>query len=160
MIVLDSTSVSLEASVHDVMSREFDTIQADSFAEEAVDLISQKSTGCLVVVTGNQAVGIITEQDIITRITANRVDPSKIYAKDIMSTPVITVRDDDTLTEAAGVMTQYKVNRLVVVEQSGAVAGLITTEDLTSWLSKGHGTGQTLDQPKNGEQTETLGPYR
>jgi CBS domain-containing protein len=149
--------VSLDTSIESVMSKGFDTVEADAFAVKAVDLISQHSDGCLVVVAGGNAVGIVTEDDIVTKITANRVDPSKVYVRDIMSTPVITISEDSTVERAAETMTQYKINRLVVVERSGAVAGLITSEDLASCISKRGSRDQLTTESKG---TEPLGPYR
>jgi predicted transcriptional regulator len=147
-----------DATVQDVMSKEFHSIPADSLAKEALDKFSQESTGCLVVLAGERVVGIVTQEDIITRVTANRVDPTKVYVRDIMSTPVITVRDDFTINKAAEVMAEYKVSRLVVIEPTGAVAGLITTDDLTSWLSKANGNPPT--QPKPERPSDALGPYQ
>ena len=150
--------VSLGSSVESIMSRGFDTIPAKALAEEAIEKIAQKSVECLVVVAENQAVGILTEQDIVTKIAANKVDPSKVYAQDIMSTPVITVRNDATVEKAAEVMTRFKVKRLVVTEASGAVAGMITTEDLTAFLSKRDGEGKGT-RP-DGSPSDAGGPYR
>jgi predicted transcriptional regulator len=149
-----------ETTVQEVMSREFHSIGADSLAKEAVDKFSQEPTGCLVVLAGNRVVGIITQEDIVSRVTVHRVDPSKVYVRDIMSTPVITVRDDFTVNKAAEIMAQYKVNRLVVVEPGGAVAGLITTADLTSWLSKANGNLPIQEQPRPEKPSDAVGPYQ
>lgn len=152
--------MSLDVNVREIIGSDFQTIEAGSSAADAASLISQKPVGCLVVVENDHAVGIVTEQDIVTEVTANKVDPSKIYVRDIMSTPVIAVRNDNTLKEAAEMMATYKVHRLVVVEGNGAVAGVITTEDLASWISKDGAKSQEVSRPRGPEEMGAMGPYQ
>ena len=53
-----------------------------------------------------------------------------------MSSPVITVKVKATVTEAAEIMSDYGVRKLPVVDESGKLAGVITSLELARWLAK------------------------
>jgi CBS domain-containing protein len=139
------------------MSKDVSTIDMNESVFSAAANISKKAIGCLIVVKNRQAIGIVTEQDIVTKVTANAADPKKVYVKDIMSTPVISVKSMASLREAAELMTEYKVRRLAVVEDDGALSGLITTEDLARWLAK---QGNYEDPALNAIAKVKGGPYQ
>lgn len=149
--------MSLDESVEQLMSKDVLTIDMNDSVLSAAANISKKSVGCLIVVRDRQAVGIVTEQDIVTKVTANAADPKKVYVRDIMSTPVISVKRLATLRDAAELMTEYKVRRLVVVEEDGALSGLITTEDFARWLAK---QGDYQDAALNAIAKLKAGPYQ
>ncbi len=98
----------------------------------------KRGVSCAVIVQGTTAVGIVTERDLVAKVLADIVDPTKVLVRDIMSTPLITVPSKATLTEAASLMAGYRIRRLVVVD-SGAMVGIITTGDIARSLAERHG---------------------
>lgn len=112
------------------------TVESTATVREAAVLMSKKAYGCVLVVEGDRAIGIITERDIVRQITAEGVDPSKVRAADIMSTPLVTIPVNSTVMEAAERMSAYGIRRIVVVNEDGALAGLLTAGDLAKWLAK------------------------
>jgi predicted transcriptional regulator len=73
---------------------------------------------------------------MIDKVIATGASPAKVYVKDIMSTPVITVRSSEPITKAAELMSEFGVAKLPVVDESGTLAGLITSVELARWLAK------------------------
>jgi CBS domain-containing protein len=125
-----------EPDVQEIMASSVLTVDATATVRDAAVLMSKKAYGCVLVVEGDHAIGIITERDIVRQITAEGVDPSKVRAADIMSTPLVTIPVNATILEAAERMSTYGIRRIVVVYDDGALAGLLTAGDLAKWLAK------------------------
>jgi CBS domain-containing protein len=90
--------------------------------------------GAVIVLEGNKPQGLITEKDIIEKIANTSKDPSKTFAKDIMSSPAATVEYKESLTDMLKMMRDRQVRRLVVTKK-GEVAGLITERRILEALA-------------------------
>jgi len=123
-----------EDRVEDIMTKDVLMIDADSSALVAARIISP--LGYLIIMKGVRATGIVTEHDIVLKVTANGTDPSKLCVRDIMSTPVISVTSDASVEDAAEMMTECKIRRLAVTKGDGTFVGVVTLEDLARVLAK------------------------
>jgi CBS domain-containing protein len=121
-------------------------IDQNTTVKQAASVMEQKGYGCLIIVSGSVAIGIVTERDFVHKIVAQGVDPSKVLIQDIMSTPLITVSKKETIRQTAENMCKYGVRRMVVVDESGRLAGLVTAGDLAKWLA---GLKEYLDPTLN-----------
>lgn len=143
------------------MSKEIATIGLNKTVKDAAAILAKKRNGCVVVVYNEAVTGIVTEQDVVSKVTANGVDPSKVLVRDVMSTPVISVKDTSTLREAAEKMSEYDIRRLIVVNDVGSLSGLITAEDLARWLAKRSNYDDVaLNAIARLKQESREGPYR
>lgn len=116
--------------VKDVMSNPVITIDEDTDIFEAAQLMDKNDVGCIVVIDkGGKPTGIITERDMITRVLAKNIVANKIRAKKVMTSPLITIDPDETLTEAARKMSRLNVRRLGVVYK-GNLEGLVSSKDI------------------------------
>ena len=116
--------------VQDLMSSPVITVILTETMKEVATIMSKNDIGSIVV-TGSKEklVGIITERDIVTRLTALNRLPSQVKVEDVMSSPVITIAPDKDIKEAAMSMKEHGIRRLVVVER-GKVIGIITSRDI------------------------------
>ncbi len=97
---------------------------------EATKLMSDKKIGSVLVKDSQGSIGgVFTERDVVRRVVANGVDPGKTSVKDVMSTPLITVRADTPIDEAARLMTEKRIRRLPVIE-GGKIVGVVTDRDV------------------------------
>jgi len=96
----------------------------------------EKDIGSLVVSMGKTPVGIVTERDVLRKVTSVGDDPRKIRVRDIMSTTLITAPTGLSIGEAAKKMVSNKIKRLVVVDNEGNLTGLLTATDLIRWMAK------------------------
>jgi CBS domain-containing protein len=104
---------------------------------DAVNLMIEKRVGSVILVDVDESpVGIITERDILRKIVRTSKIASQVALQDIMSHPVITIKPYDSVDTAAALMTKNKVKRLVVLEEDGGLAGMISITDITRKLSK------------------------
>lgn len=115
--------------VRDVMTKNVKTVRTDDSALEAVAKMNKFDVGSVIVTNNNRPVGIITSKNILTRIVESRLDASMVRAKDIMSAPLITIEPDLSLEDAAKLMAQKKIKKLVVMDRD-KLLGILSTSDL------------------------------
>ena len=112
------------------MSSPVITIKDTDSVLAASKLMKKHEIGCVVVVDkSGKPVGLMTERDVVRRVAALDLLPSKVNAGKSMSKPLGSVDASSNITEAAKKMRELKVRRLVVV-QGGSVKGIITSNDI------------------------------
>ena len=115
--------------VRDIMRRNVKTVRTDDSVHAAVLKMNKFQIGSVIVTNNGRAVGIITERNILERIVEPRLDPGTIWAKDIMSSPLVTVDPNDAVEEAAKIMAQKRIKKLPVVE-GDKIVGVVSTSDI------------------------------
>ena len=126
----------MEALVDSIMRKKPEAVDPDMTVTTAAALIAKRSEECLIVAKDNLVVGIVTSSDMIEKVIAVGADPDRVYVRDIMSTPVISVNVTATIGQAAEIMSDYGVRKLPVLDLSGRLAGVITSLELARWLAK------------------------
>ncbi|OGR04659.1 MAG: hypothetical protein A2511_13435 [Deltaproteobacteria bacterium RIFOXYD12_FULL_50_9] len=116
-------------SIEKIMTREVVTISKGYAVSDAVKRMAEHSISCIVVEDDKLPIGILTERDIV-RLFRKGEDVAKLTVDAVMSRPVETISADITVHEAANLMTQKGIRRMVVVDQNGRIAGLITQRDI------------------------------
>jgi signal-transduction protein with cAMP-binding, CBS, and nucleotidyltransferase domain len=116
--------------VKDVMSSPTITIDEEASVHTVAQRMEKYKVGGIIV-TGKQEkpLGIITERDLVIRVLAKNSRPSKLTAKQVMTSPLITVNPDETLSEAARRMSRLDIRRLGVMYK-GDLVGVITSKDI------------------------------
>jgi CBS domain-containing protein len=116
--------------VKDVMTSPVITISEDGIVHDAAKQMDKNDVGCIVVMDKkSKPVGIITERDLITRVLAKNLLASKVNAKKVMTSPLLTIDPDEPLVEAARKMSRLNVRRLGVIYKGGLV-GLVSSKDI------------------------------
>lgn len=116
--------------VKDVMTSPVITITEEDTVQEASRLMDKNDVGCIIVIgKEGKPAGIITERDMITRVLSKNTLPSKVKAKKIMTSPLLTIDPDESLTDAARKMSRLNVRRLGVMYR-GNLEGLISSKDI------------------------------
>jgi signal-transduction protein with cAMP-binding, CBS, and nucleotidyltransferase domain len=115
--------------VKDVMSSPVVTIDEDSPANQVAELMDKHGLGCIVV-KGKEGkpIGIITERDMVRRILAKNIRPDSLKAREVMTSPLITVDPDKKISETARMMSRLNVRRLGVVYK-GQLVGVLSSKD-------------------------------
>ncbi len=132
-----------EIPVRDIMTRPVITVDSDTKVVKAAGKMLSANVGGLVVTDGDRSIGIITERDLVGKIVATATNPADVKVGDIMSTPLITVPPDVSLSDAAMKMLKSGVKRLPVISNDGKLIGVITDTDLVSG-SASLGLGEIL----------------
>jgi signal-transduction protein with cAMP-binding, CBS, and nucleotidyltransferase domain len=116
--------------VKDVMTSPVVTVEETASANKVAELMLDNKVGSVIVLdkTGN-AIGIITERDLVVRVLAKNVTPPGTKAKEFMTTPLVAVEPDKTVTDAARMMTKKDIRRLVVLYK-GKLVGIVSSKDI------------------------------
>ena len=135
-------------SVGEVCNREVIVIAPESSVLEAARLMRRCHVGDLVVVQQRNGkavpLGIVTDRDLVIEVMAAEVDPSQVMVGDLATHRLATAREGDEMLDSLAQMAQRGVRRLPVVDQGGALIGILTLDDLLDLLSEQVGNLATL----------------
>jgi CBS domain-containing protein len=115
--------------VRDLMTRRLVSIEAEDSVTEAARLMDRKRIHSILVANGNEFSGIITDLDIISRVVSKGLDPSRVKVREVMTSPLLTIREDAPIEDAAKKMRENGVRRLVV-ESDDRKVGMIAESDI------------------------------
>ncbi len=116
--------------VRDLMTSAPVTIEPQTSVVEAAKKMIQEEKGPLPVVEGDgRPVGMVTDRDVIARVVAEGRDPSSVTVEDIATRELVTIGPDQGADEAALLMDEHQLDRLLVVEGERLV-GIISEADI------------------------------
>ncbi len=115
--------------VAEVMTPEVVTIEPSASIADAAKRMIQQEKGPLPVVEGDRPVGMVTDRDIIARVVAEERDPGSLTVGDIATRELVTIGSDQDVDEAARLMDEHQLDRILVVEGEKLV-GIISEADL------------------------------
>jgi CBS domain-containing protein len=136
--------VSLEESVKGLVVDPIRKVKPNSSVYEAASIMVEKNIGCLLVSGNDGPVGIVTQKDVLRRVTRRRGDPVRIKVEDVMSSPLISIGLDTSIGDAAKKMIENGIKRLVVTGEDGSFRGLITMTDIVRWVAKQEALSDSL----------------
>jgi CBS domain-containing protein len=113
-------------------------IKDNPSALDVAKLMAKHRIGSVLVIEGdnNKPVGIVTERDIIKKVSAQNKRADQVAVRHIMSSPLVTVKSIDSIDTAAETIAENKVKRLVVLEQDGSMVGILSISDIAKKLAK------------------------
>lgn len=118
----------------DILEKSFLSLKANTSAADAAELMKSSRHGFVVVTDDkDEAVGIVTEWDYLSKVTAEGRDAHQLKLGDLMSTDLVYVDAEASLDSAAQVMTEKGVRRLLVMKD-GRIIGVVTSRDVLSRL--------------------------
>ena len=132
--------------VKELMTSRVEVIHPDSTLDEAAAKMKALDIGLLPVCDGDRLVGMLTDRDITVRATAEGEPPTAVRARDIMTEGVLYCFADQLVSEAARLMQEHQVRRLVVLDQDKRLVGIISLGDLAVETRDEELAGQTLEQ--------------
>jgi CBS domain-containing protein len=103
---------------------------------EACRLLAENNVGCLVVIDAGKLCGIVTDRDITLKVTGERKDPQQTSVREVMTPHPARLTVDKTLRDLTTLMHMQHVRRVPIVNETNAVVGLVTLDDMLMLLSK------------------------
>jgi CBS domain-containing protein len=132
--------------IKDVMTREVEVIHPDATLEEAAAKMDALNVGSLPVCDGDRVLGVITDRDITVRATAVGGDPTMARTRDAMTAQVIYGFEDQDVTDAARLMNEHQIRRLIVLNHDKRLVGIVALGDLAVDTGDEPLAGATLKQ--------------
>ena len=119
--------------VRDIMVRDVITIDQSKTAKDVALLLSEKAISSVVVVKEGNPIGLVTERDLARKVSTTDKKSSEVPILEIMSPNFRWVEPMTPIEDAIQKMTNKKIRRLLVLDNSKLV-GIITETDLTKYL--------------------------
>jgi CBS domain-containing protein len=119
--------------VQDIMTRALITVNVSTTGLQVAKMMEQGGIGAVIVKDGDNLVGIVTDRDYATKVAANSL-PFETKVEKIMSSPLITIDQNESILTAAKTMASKKIRKLAVSDD-GNIVGIITSTDLVNQLA-------------------------
>jgi signal-transduction protein with cAMP-binding, CBS, and nucleotidyltransferase domain len=122
-------------------------VEPDSPVLEALSKMRRRYVNSLIVKIDNDDTeyGIVTSTDICDKIVAQDRNPSQTKIREIMTTPLVSVKPEQTIFECAKIMSELGIHHLPVMDENGTIVGMISATDfLVVAEALGHGDGDRL----------------
>ena len=130
--------------VSDAMTAQVVTANPADTIQSVAKIMLEVDTGAVPVFEDGKVIGLVTDRDIVLRVAAVGGDLNGPVSA-VMSTEVQSCRDDDNLADAAAQMANHQLRRLIVTNEAGKLAGILSLGDIaTDYGAKA--VGHTLEE--------------
>jgi CBS domain-containing protein len=116
--------------ISELMTKSPATCELTTSIEEIARQMTRSDCGSLPVIESNRIVGLITDRDIVIRSIAAGKCPLELSAQDLMSHPVVTIGQDETIQDAMKALEFNQIRRLPVVDSNSRLVGIVSVADL------------------------------
>ena len=115
--------------VADVMTTTPVTVAPDTLLLEAAKIMRENHVNSIILSEGDQVKGILTDQDIVRKVVAEGLDPTKTRVGDVAERVLVTIMPQEDIYEAMLIMREHEIRHLPVVDD-GKFIGFITLKDI------------------------------
>ena len=126
-------------AVSQIMTPDVICATADTPLGEIAQLMRDNDCGAIPIIDNVESIrpiGVITDRDITVRTVAEGRNPLELTARDAMSEGAVTIEPDADLEECLDLMEENQLRRIIVVDEDGAVIGLVAQADIAEWASE------------------------
>ncbi|MGC4894319.1 CBS domain-containing protein [Micromonospora sp. DT31] len=120
--------------VSDVMTKQVVYLPAETPLDEAARVMKESDIGDVVVTDGATLAGMLTDRDIVVRAVAERADPGTTTIGSIITREVVMIEQHCTANEAAALMRERNIRRVLVCDTERKLVGIISLGDLAMQL--------------------------
>jgi len=126
--------------IRDIMTRDPACCTPDTKLSEVARLMADQDCGEIPVVENyatERPIGVVTDRDIVLRGIAVGRNPLEMTARDVMSSPVVTVRPETPVEVCCQTLEDQQVRRAPVVDERGRCCGIVSQADIARHASEG-----------------------
>ena len=116
--------------IKDVMTTSVECVRPETTLQEAAAKMKSLNVGSLPVCEGDRPIGIVTDRDIVVRAIADGRDPRTARVPEAMTAEVVSVPETADVKEAARLMKDRQIRRIVVVDPNKRVVGIVSLGDI------------------------------
>lgn len=113
-----------------VMTPQVEVVSPDLSVEQAAEMMSKLDVGVLPVSDGQKLLGMLTDRDIVLRVLGRKQDPKNTKVGETMTRDVTYCFEDQDIQEAAMLMVEKRIRRLVVLTAEKNLVGIVSLGDL------------------------------
>jgi CBS domain-containing protein len=116
--------------VKDVMTTSVECVRPETTLQEAAAKMKSLNVGSLPVCEGDRPIGIVTDRDIVVRAIAEGRDPRTARVPEVMTAEVVSVPETADVKDAARLMKDRQIRRIVVIDPNKRVVGIVSLGDI------------------------------
>lgn len=132
--------------VSDVMTKQVIYLPLETTLDEAARVMKEADIGDVVATDGATLAGVLTDRDIVVRAVAQRSDPARTTIGSIITREVVMIEQTCTAGEAAALMRERGVRRVLVCDNERKLVGIVSLGDLALRLDPQSALGQLTGQ--------------
>lgn len=129
-------------SIHEILDYKGNavwTVSPDNTVFEAIQLMSDKNVGALLVTERGRLIGIVSERDYTRKVALKGKTSKDLRVREIISGEVVSVTPQHTVEECLRLMTENRVRHLPVLDGE-SINGVVSIGDLVNWIISAQGT--------------------
>jgi len=120
-------------TVSSIMTRDVASMDHAKTAHDAAQMMLEKKIGSVIVTAYGKPFGIVTERDLARVMAIIDIPSNCLILSFLASRPLVCASSACTISEAAGIMAQYNIDHLPILENN-KIVGMVTTHDLAMYL--------------------------
>ena len=141
--------------VLEIMTTMAQTILPDATVQQASERMRDYNVGLLPVVEGGKIFGALTDRDIVVHVIAEGHNPHLTTVREVMTRKPFVCYEDQPVTEAARIMQQHHVRRLLVMNRLNKLSGIVTLTDMALKIPNQKLSGRLLHNVADAAQPES-----
>nr|MBI3613233.1 CBS domain-containing protein [Nitrospirota bacterium] len=106
------------------------TVSPETSVLAVAQLMVAQDIGAVLVVEDGRPIGIVTDRDIVVRVTATGALEKAVPVRNIMSASPVVVRADEEVSAAIALMGRHGIRRLPIVDAKGRLVSILTLDDI------------------------------
>lgn len=130
-------------NINEVMTRNVRIASPNDTLKAAAQMMDESDFGLLPVSENDRLIGMLSDRDITIRAVAKGLSPEHSKVRDVMTSEVKYVYDDESVEDAARNMSELQVRRLPVLNREKRLVGIVSLGDIS--LSKEKTAGEALN---------------
>lgn len=144
-----------------IMSRPVFGVEPSSTIREAAALMRRHDVGALAVIDRGRPVGMVTDRDMVVAALADAGDAGARSVAEAMSPGPFACHDDQSIAEAAALMGDMQIERLLVLDRNGRLVGIVSVGDIAVKASEvlaGQAIGEICEDRRTGRRGPGISP--
>lgn len=141
--------------LRDIMTKQVQSITMGTTLREAAQKMRDLDSGILPIVDERAIVGLVTDRDIVIRALAEGKDADDTVTT-AMTTDVVAMYEDDHIEDAAQMMEEKQIRRLIVLDRNQEMAGIVSLADLTREVGDEELTGEVLKKVSQNSDASSM----
>lgn len=134
--------------IREIMTRDVRVASPEDTLQLAAQLMEKDDFGALPIGENDRLVGMLSDRDIVIRAVARGLSPNACKVRDVMSTDVKYVYEDESVAQVARNMSELQVRRLPVLNRDKRLVGIVSLGDLAVTELKPAGDAlRSISQP-------------
>lgn len=131
-------------TIQDLITRSPAIVGGGDAVSEAASRMKEKDVGSVVVVDGDDIVGILTDRDIAMRVVALERDPATVTVAEVMTRGPVCLRGDCDVEECVKRMEEHGVRRIPIVDADDRLLGVVSLDDVLMHFGRTMGKAAAL----------------